>query len=89
MPGHLERGDCSAGGLVGICYTVEGLLAIVVVAGGADVRASEVAAREAKVVAAQRSIAALDRAIVRCDVRIVSDTAARIAPEVAAEAVQA
>jgi len=86
---HLERGDGRAGGLVGACYTVEGPLAIVVVAGGADVRLSEVAAGEAEVVGAQRSITALDRAEVRSDVGVVSDTATRIAPQVTAEAVQA
>jgi len=86
---HLVRGDGSLGGIVGVSDTNEGFLTIVVVAGGADVRLSEVAAREAEAVGAQRAVAVLDRAVVRGDVGVVSNTATGVAPEVPAEAVHA
>jgi len=86
---RLERGGGSLGGIVGVCDTVEGFLAVVVVAGGANVRPSKVAASEAKVAGAQRAVAVVERVVVRGNVGIVSDTATRVAPEVPAEAVQA
>jgi hypothetical protein len=77
------------GSIVGVSDTDEGLRAIIVVARGTDVRLSKVAARETEVVGTQRAVAVLDRAEVGGDVGVVSDTATRLAPEVAAEAARA
>lgn len=86
--GHLKVGDRRASSRVGV---VDGDLGVSapVVSGGDDIRMSEIAARKSEVAGAERAIAVVKVAEVRGNARVVSNIAAREAPKVTAEAVQA
>jgi len=86
---HLELSDGRAGGLVGVCDGGEGVAALVVRSARDDVVVAEIGARETPVVGAQRTVAVVEVAEVRGEARIEANITTRVAPEVAAESVQA
>lgn len=84
----LEVVDGRAGAGVG-AVDGEARAAAPVVARGGDIRAAEVVAGEPKVAGAEAAVALEELVVERGDVRVVADTTAGVAAQVAAEAVQA